>query len=206
MGSQNVNWQYQKRTDGKIAVALDNNVWDFLFARNIDLASELPSDQFAIFIPREVEIETEAIPAESKAVPAQSNIPLKDYIARTIESCDISTTWVFGFASEGPGPQRFGGFDQGTWQSKVETEFYAAIRQQYLVGKSRRKSQLASNEGDAAVAAKSFSSIVLTCEGKNKSGPLRFAVEHGGKVLYLQDFDQSGLTLREFVEAFYQQI
>src|SRR6202051_2537057 len=34
-------WQYVRRSDGKIAVALDNNVWYFLFSRNIDLASEL---------------------------------------------------------------------------------------------------------------------------------------------------------------------
>ena len=195
-----MHWQYTKRPDGKIAITLDNNVWNFLFEKRIDLALELPSEEFVIFITREVEIETLAIPAKA------SKTALKDYIARTRVSCDIKTTWVFGFGSDGPGPQRVGGFGQGTWQTRIESEFYAAIRERYLLGKGETKSQLTKNEGDAAVAAQSFCSIALTCERLDKSGPLRFAVEHGGKVLYLEDFDQSGLTLKAYIEAFYQKI
>jgi len=80
-------WQYRKRTDGKINLALGNNVWNFLFDRKLNLASELPSDEFIIFIPREIEIETEAIPVN------ESNTPLKEYIARTIAECGIETDW-----------------------------------------------------------------------------------------------------------------
>src|ERR1700679_2933672 len=127
-------WEYTKRSDGKIAVTLDNNVWDFLFLRELDLASELPLDQFAIFITREVEIETTAIPAHP------SKVALKEYIARTIVSCDIRTTSVFGFATAGPGPQRYGGFGHGTWQSQTAREFYAAIRGRYLTGRPEKNS------------------------------------------------------------------
>jgi hypothetical protein len=116
-------WQYTKRPDGNIALTLDNNVWNFLFDRRFNLASELPSAEFIISIPREVEIEKEAIPVNA------SKSPLRDYIARTIAECGIKTDWVFGFATEGAGPQRSGGFDQGTWQGKTEQEFYEAIRQ-----------------------------------------------------------------------------
>jgi hypothetical protein len=180
-------WQYTKRADGLIAVTLDNNVWDFLFNKKIDLAAELPADEFAIFITREVEIESMAIPdTESKS-------KLKDYIARAINRCGIKTTSVFGFAHDGPGPQRVGGFDQGTWQSQTEREFYEAIRPLYLEGRKETKSQLNQNEADAAVAAQSFFSIALTYD--KKPGPLRFAAEHGGKVLYLPDIDQSGKSL-----------
>jgi hypothetical protein len=193
-------WQYRKRTDGKINVALDNNVWNFLFDRKLNLASELPSNEFAIFIPREIEIETEAIPVK------ESKAPLKEYIARTIAECGIKTEWVFGFATEGSGPQRRGGFGQGTWQGKTESEFYAAIRQRFLVGQTEMGSQLARNEGDAAVAAKSFSSVVLTCESRKVSGPLRFASEHGGAILYLDTFDGGGQTLKEFVTGYYQSL
>ena len=52
-----MHWQYVKRSDGRIAITLDNKVWNFLFQRNVDLAAELPLDRFAIFITREVEIE-----------------------------------------------------------------------------------------------------------------------------------------------------
>jgi len=192
-------WKYTKRPDGRIAVTLDNNVWNFLFCRKLDLAVELPLDEFAIFITREVEIEWSAIPDNA------SKAALRDYIVRTIGGCDIQTTSVFGFPTDGPGPQRVGGFGQGTWQSQTEREFYDAIRGQYLLGKSGKNSQLTNNEGDAAVAAQSFFSIALTCEKPSKPGPLRFAAEHGGKVLYLKGFDQSGLTLKAYITAFHQQ-
>ncbi|MBB5342048.1 hypothetical protein [Tunturiibacter gelidoferens] len=195
-----MHWPYTERPDGKIAITLDNNVWNFLFDRRIDLASELPSEKFAVFITREVEIETLAIPAND------TKVVLKEFIAKAIADCGVTTTWVFGFASEGSGPQRYGGFGQGVWQSKTEQEFYEVIRQQYLVNKGMKRSQLSGNEGDAAVAAKSFSSIALTCESPEKSGPLRFAAEHGGKILYLADFETSKLTLRRYIERFYEQI
>ena len=190
-------WQYARRPDGKIAVTLDNNVWNFLFDRNVDLASELSSDAFALFITREVEIETMAIPVN------ESKVALSDYITRAIAQCDIKTTYVFGFATSGTGPQRVGGWGQGTWQSRTEREFYAAIRGKYLLGRREKGSKLTDNEGDAAVAAQSFFSIALTYENPNKSGPLRFAAEHGGKVLYLSGFDESGLTLKQYITDFH---
>jgi hypothetical protein len=194
-----MSWPYTKRPDGKIAIALDNNVWNFLFDRRLSLALELPLAEFAICIPREIEIETEAIPAASKAA-------LRDYIARTKADCGIKTTSVFGFAREGTGPQRCGGFDQGVWQSQTEREFYAAISQRFLVGRREKGSQLTENEGDAAIAAQSFFSIVLTCESRKVNGPIRFAYENGGAILYLDTFDGSGQTLKEYVAAFYQQL
>jgi hypothetical protein len=35
---------------------------------------------------------------------------------------------------------------------------------------------------------------------------LRYAADHGGKVLYLADFATSGLSLRSYIDRFYQQI
>ena len=201
MVTQEPVWKYSKRADGRIAVTLDNNVWNFLFCRKLDLATELPAVEFAIFITREVEIEWRATPVDNAFRAA-----LTDYIARTIATCGIQTTSVFGFASGGPGPQRLGGFDQGTWQSQTEREFYNAIRERFLLGKSPTNSQLTKNEGDAAVAAQSFSSIALTCERPHKPGPLRFAAERGGKVLYLKNFDQSGMNLGSYITTFYLQI
>ena len=56
-GNANLHWPFTKRTDVKIALTLDNNVWNFLYDRSIDLAVELPRERFAIFITREVEID-----------------------------------------------------------------------------------------------------------------------------------------------------
>lgn len=193
-------WQFVKRSDGKIAVTLDNNVWDFLFLRDVDLAAELPPNHFALYITREVEIESLAIPDHEK------KIALKNYISRTIKACGIETTWVFGFAHEGMGPQRHGGFGLGVWQSRTESEYYAAIRERFLTGRPQKKSELSDNEGDAAVGAQSFTSIALTCERPDKKGPLRFARENGGAVLYLPHLEQRGLTLRAFIEDYFASI
>jgi hypothetical protein len=59
-----MHWQYTNELTG-IAITLDNNVWNFLFQKGIDLALDLPSEEFAIFITREVEMETVAIPAKA---------------------------------------------------------------------------------------------------------------------------------------------
>jgi hypothetical protein len=188
-------WQYTKRPDRKIAITLDNNVWHFLFDKRLNLAEQLPPEQFAIFITREVEIETEKTPVD-----------VRGYIDRAIADCGVKTTSVFGFAGDGSGPQRRGGFDQGTFQSQIEREFYAAISERFLVGRREKGSGLTANEADAAVAAQSFSSIVLTCESRKVNGPLRFAAEHGGAVLYFADFDPSKGTLKEYVLDFYQKL
>ena len=193
-------WSYMGRADGRIAVTLDNNVWNFLFQRGMNLAATLPTDRFALFITREVEIEAMAIPASA------STKPLTDYIRETKEACAIRTMSVFGFATPGVSPQRVGGFGQGTWQSQTEREFYEAIRTRFLLGKRETGSRLTQNEGDAAVAAQSFFSVALTCEKLSKPGPLRFAAEHGGKVLYLPDFDKDGLSLSDYIIAFYAKV
>jgi hypothetical protein len=77
----------------------------------------------------------------------ESKKELKEYIDKTIAACGIKTTYVFGFAHEGPGPQRHGGFDVGVWQSRKEREFYAAIQERFLIGKRLKNSELYDNEG-----------------------------------------------------------
>ncbi|MGC2833526.1 MAG: hypothetical protein WA238_04880, partial [Methylocella sp.] len=77
------------------------------------------------------------------------------------------------------------------------------ISHQHLLGKNNKGSGLTDNEADAALAAKSFFSVVLTNERPNKSGPLRVAAEHGGKVLYLATIDLSKMSLGECIEKCY---
>jgi hypothetical protein len=197
-----MSWPYTQREDGKIAVTIDNNVWNFLFDRRMNLASELPSAKFALFVPREVEIESLAIKDTN-----EYKGKLIDYIRKTLtdRNINITTTSTFGFAEmSAGGPQRVGGFG-GTFQSQIEHEFYELISGQFLLGKKKKGSELTADEADAAVAVQSSFSVVLTCERPNKKGPLRVAAEHGGKVLYLAKFDQSGVSLKEYIEKCYQQ-
>ena len=184
---------YQRRTDGRIAVTIDSNVWDQLHDLNLELAIELPIKRFVLFVPREVEIELGAIPKQP------DKIALKKYISRQMLDASVEVSAIFGFATEA-GPQRHGGFGFGTFQSEDSRAFYAAIRDQYLIDKPIRGSQLSHNEGDAALGAASLSSVVLTRDLR-KAGPLRVAHEYGGKLVDMTQFDSAGPSLASLIEA-----
>lgn len=186
-------WIYERREDGRIAVSIDNNAWDYFFEHGIDLASELPNDQFVLFITREVEIE--GYPLDRNA----SKAKLAAFIADTKAKAQIQTSLIFGFNDPNAVHQRYGGWDQGTWQSQTEREYYEAVRGPFLANRpTRPATTLTKNEADASVGARSFSSVVLTSEGSSKSGPIQYAAENGGKVLFLREIDP-GMSLREAV-------
>lgn len=84
---------YRKRPDGKIALSIDSNAWNKLFDAKVALATELPSDRFKLFLPREIEIETHSIPN------AADKIQLRDYIAQQVHEAEIATTYTLGFAN-----------------------------------------------------------------------------------------------------------
>jgi hypothetical protein len=62
-----------------------------------------------------------------------------------------------------------------------------------------KKSRLYKNETDVGLGARAFDAVVLTLD--DKAGPLRDAKTQGGSVVYLTDFDASGLLLRDFIVA-----
>lgn len=164
---------------------LDSDVWDFLFDRKIDLAAEFPRDEFQLFVTREAEFEIPNIPEPKKA-----------FVEAAIAQCGIRTDKIFGFVdpSRPPEEQRVGGFDQGRWVSQEEVNFRASE----TPSASIRPTKLYKNEADVSLAGRSFlpHSAVLTL---NRKGPLKRAHEKGGKVVFLNDFDDSGLSLRDYV-------
>lgn len=183
---------YKHRPDGRIAVTIDSNVWDQLFRFGLNLTAELPVERFALFIPREIEIELAAIPDSPE------KLALKEYIRRQIRDAKVKVSANLGFATNS-GLQRRGGLGCGTFQSEDSRAFYGVIQKPYLVGRSRRGSQLGHNEGDAAVGASSLASVVLT-QDVRKAGPIRVAIEHGGKILDMTNFAPSGPALATLVE------
>ena len=173
-------WRFQPRESGRVSVCLDNNIWDWLYAHRVTLrlSEELPSERFALLIPREVEIEHLAIPADS-----HDKLEKRSFIAETIHCCGIKTIGFFGFAAPSGIVNRFLGFDHGTWMSDLERARIEAMRP-YLK-RGTRPSGLAGNEADLMVALSAFHSVVLTRD--QKSGPLQFARERGGKILFVSD-------------------
>lgn len=185
-------WSYQCRPDNRIAVTLDNNMWNVLYDQHarIALKEEFPEDLFALFIPREVEIEALAIDEVSEP-------DLVRFIKRTREACGIRTVSIFGFATGGL--ERRGGFNWGTFESDDERARRVELR--HFLGSRQKGSGLVHNEADVSLANCAFSSVVVTTD---KSPPLRFAAGRGGKVVFL---DREQLyqpnDLRFHVEAVY---
>ena len=179
----------------KISVLIDNNAWNFFFARNFNFHQELPPEEFSIFINREVEIEIAAIPDEGKD--GVDKRALKKYIHESVLGNRIATAAIFGFAEANPpeGPGTYVGFGQGTFQSNKEKDWYGEEKiKSYIIGKPKRNSGLTHNQADAAVAIASFGSVVLTCD--KKTGPIGYAKESGGAVVFLSDELLASQSLR----------
>ena len=185
---------YMKRSDSRIAVTIDSNVWDLFHKLGVELSVELPANRFVLGIPRQIEIELAAIPDRP------DKLALKTYVSRQMREADIHVSALFGFAEAAGDPARHGGFGFGTFQSDDERAYYTAISPQHLINKPPTGSRLTKNEGDAALGAASLGSVVLTCDVK-KPGPIREAVcNHGGKVLDMRQYHVSGLSLATLIE------
>jgi len=181
-----------------ISVTIDSSAWDYLFKAKINLCEELPQNDFSLFITREVEIEIERIPDAGKD--GSDKRALKEYILNSIQSHQIKTTAIFGFAEANISgePARFAGFGQGTFQSEQESDWRNREQtKQFLSNKSRRPTGLAKNEADISVVIASLNSVVIT--GDKKNGPIPEAEKNGGCVVYIHEVNVSGLPLREFL-------
>jgi hypothetical protein len=165
-------------------------VWDFLFDRGLDLSTELPPDEFCVCITREAEFEIPPIPDSKKQ--------LKNFIYETIKKCTIETKSYFGFHNydHPQSEQRVGGFGVGSWISQEELSF---IKQQKTkIGTKKKEStKLYNNEADVSIAARSLHSIVLTLDAKK--GPINEAYKNGGEIIYLKDFDESNMSLKQYI-------
>lgn len=176
------------------SIFIDNNIWDFLFARNLDLSVELPSSRYSIGITREAEFEIPPI--------KERNPELELFIEQQRAKCKVVVDTYFGF-EESTIPsdeQRVAGFGHGRWASQKETEFIAAQNRK-MANRNRRKNEktkLHKEEADVALAARSFDSIVLSLDAKE--GPILDARRSGGQVVFLTNFDARGKSLKQFID------
>jgi len=183
----------------RIPTYIDSCAWNYFYDKQERLGELFPRAQFELFETSEVRIERAAIPIDQK-------LSLRNYIDESIAANSLRTTYVFGFAATEPDGslspiQVYGGFDQGSFQSEEDAQLYASSDfERMLSGKSKRGSGLSHNQADASLAVRAFDSLVVTAEARTKSGPLKFAGEKGGHILYLQDAAASGLPLRDYVQ------
>lgn len=161
-----------------------------------------------MFITREVEIELLQIPDVSRQ--ELDNRPLKQFIRSSIDQREVETTYVFGFAegNDPDEPARYGGLGQGTFESDIEQNWRQREETQRFVreghAKRRKSTVLRKNEADVSLAVASLTSVLITNDQKadastGKKGPIYDAAINGGRVVYLQDFQASGLRLADFI-------
>jgi hypothetical protein len=180
-----------------IEVYVDNNIWDLLFKfqDDFDLATELPRNEFKISIIPEVEFEEDCIKDSNK----------KAFISETIAKCNIKTDFTFGFSDpKHLDRQSVTGFGDkpARWESCEERDF----KKQHPVKThtKQRPSGRHKDEGDRALAARAWRGVILTCEGPDKTGPLKAAFGRGGKIIHLDRCtNPAGISLRERIIAAY---
>lgn len=172
-----------------ITIYIDHNVWDHLFKHGIGLADALPKDEFRLCITREANFEIPPTPADKRA-----------FIEATIAKCEIETDTFFGFNDDQrpQNEQRVGGFDVGRFASEKEITFIASQNTTLTPTTKKRPTKLYPKEADVSLAARSFHSVALSFD--KKKCPPKDAYDQGGKVVFLTDFDKSGMSLRNFIK------
>ena len=180
---------FMVRSEIKFSVYIDNNVWDFFFDKEIDLAKELPPDKFHFCIPPHAKFEIDLIPDLGK----------REFIRKTMNE-RVETKSYFGFANpmRSDEEQLNGGFGDllnpdvgGDFAEIDESELRENLERRYLKNK-KRPTGLYENEMDIELATRSLHDVVLTLDKKR---PLT----KGYRVVFLNDFDQSNLTLAAFI-------
>lgn len=182
----------EQQPAAKITLYIDNMVWDFLLAREMDICVELPPTEWSLRMTREAELEIPISPEKAD---------LKAFIKNTMDRCGIEITPYFGFGdpSAGPGIQLYGGWGIGHWQTRDESTFIE--EQKSRLGTKVRPTGLLPNEADISIAARAVHSVVLSCE--KKAGPIKSAKTQGAMVVLLDpiEFDNSGQSLAAFIRA-----
>jgi hypothetical protein len=183
-----------------IGVFIDNNIWDFLFKHQLDLSAELPRPEFALCITSEAEFEHRALEHRKPELWAFINQAQRD--------ASVDTDAYFGFADPElpPHEQRVGGWDFGRFISEEEGKFIAEQRQLNRPSHStlNEKTRLFKQEADISLGARSFQSVVLTLDAKG--GPLKDALNLGGMVLALTNFDPHTQKLSNVVRTAFKKV
>lgn len=173
-----------------IDVCVDNCVWEYLYANQIDLARELPQPEFCVCITREAEFEFPSDPAKRK------------FIDETIRKCGIKTDTIMGWADDrlSPDKQRVGGWGIGRWADTGELQFIEKQKKKKRGISSPRPTGLFKNEADISLAARSTNKISLTLENPTKSGPLKDASRAGMMVVTLINYDRDKMSIGDYIK------
>lgn len=160
-------------------VFLDNNLWDYFADNDIDLLHYFPRDIYELCITTHGKYEILQLVKEHKKY-------VRDFALKALGT-SVQEDAVFGFYSAlfPKEYQRSSGFGAGRFCSKSESLTRSELLSKYGTSEKRKESQiLFKQEADIELASRSKENPVITFDA-NKSGPLRYALEQGWKVISL---------------------
>ena len=172
-------------------IFIDHNVWDQLFKRNVNLDIYFPKNEYYLCVTRQGVFEVIQTP--------ENKVELKKYINTYIKTT-VQEDSLFGFGNPNlpPNEQRIGGF-RGRFSSAAENEIRSKLACKYGSTKKRKSSQiLYSQEADIELASRSINHVVITLDVK--TGPLKYAKELGGKIVFINLSEIDSLNGDEFVK------
>lgn len=145
-----------------VNIYVDNNAWDILYTRGVDICLEFPADVFNLLITREAEFEIACIPSEA----------LREYVSEAIRCRNIRTDRYFGFLNEALSldEQRYGSFGAGRLADITEVE--VLMNEADKVKSTKRPTGLFKNEADVSLAARSVHSVILTSDRRGVLGQI----------------------------------
>ena len=177
----------------RIKLYIDNNVWDELLEKKIDIAKELSVHEYDLYITREAEFEIDSMPEQ-----------LKLYAKKSIAETHIKTDRIFGFLDPNipKDEQRYGGFankfsptiNSGRFLTNSEREILRT--EKHLIGTKSAKTKLFKNEADISLASKSAHSPILTSDNRKA---LKRASINSGKVINIREWSDIE-SLSEFIK------
>lgn len=169
-------------------IIIDSCAWNVLFLNKVDLLAEFLPDEFQMAMTKHVmSFQVPAIPEKKQ--------PLRNYIDLQIKQSNIIKLSYFSF-TDGSKPSGGGGWGEGTFVSLDEYNLFKEFEKRFAKTKIMG-SGLLENDSDITLAVRSLSgAVILTTDF---TGPLLEAKRQGGKVVYLNEMDSSGLNLRDYV-------
>lgn len=177
-------------TQRKQSIFIDNCAWDILYSHKINLSKEFPFELFDLAMTKEI------FSFEIKTIPNQS---MQHYVQEQIILSQIREDSFFGFSDyeSSTYQSRVSGFNEGRWMSYEEAAIYEKFKQPQ---NNQRPTGLYKNEADASLAARSLTgNIVLTAERLNKKGPIKRAIELGGKFINITEYNPAESTFSMFI-------
>ncbi len=173
-------------------IFFDNNVWDYLYSKYVDIATYFPKSKYSLYITTHGKYEILQMPLRCNG--------LRGYVEKALISL-VREDAIFGYYNDffPVEQQRLSGYDVGRYISSSELLLKRELFKKYGSTEKRKNSQiLFKQEADIELASRSIEHTILTFDCKK--GPLLDAKNRGGKIIFLDRVKSEKLPVEMFMK------